>query len=312
MKTGFVYHPDYLKHDPGTGHPERPARLEAIVSRLGQQGLLKDLYRIEPKPAEERWLREVHTEHYLRQLELTASRAPSYLDPDTGLSTESNQVARLAAGGVLAAVDAVMAGETRNAFAAIRPPGHHAFADRGSGFCLINNVAVAARYAQKEYGIKRVMIIDWDVHHGNGTQDIFYSDASVFYFSTHQWPYYPGTGAETDTGAGDGAGTTLNVPLPSGTGDREIIEVYKTSLVPAADAFRPEFVFISAGFDAHREDPLAGLALTETGYRELTRIVKEIAAKSANGRIVSLLEGGYDLDALARSVEAHVRELSEP
>ena len=253
----------------------------------------------------------MHTEEYLQRLEQTANQARSYLDQDTVLSKESFRVAKLAAGGVLKAVDAIMAGRIENAFVALRPPGHHAFANRGSGFCLINNVAVAVRYVQEEYELKRVLIVDWDVHHGNGTQDIFYADPSVFYFSTHQWPYYPGTGASTETGSGAGVGATLNVPLPVGSGDVEVIEAYKDKLVPAAEAFRPQFVFISAGFDAHRDDPLAGLKLTEAGYRELTQIVNDIAQRFANGRLVSVLEGGYNLDALARSVEAHVRELAE-
>jgi len=311
MTTGIVYHPDYLLHDPGLGHPERPARLEAIMSQLKRQGLLDVLINIAPEPSEKRWLHEVHTEEYLQRLEQTANQARSYLDQDTVLSKESFRVAKLAAGGVLKAVDAIMAGRIENAFVALRPPGHHAFANRGSGFCLINNVAVAVRYVQEEYELKRVLIVDWDVHHGNGTQDIFYADPSVFYFSTHQWPYYPGTGASTETGSGAGVGATLNVPLPVGSGDAEVIQAYKDKLVPAAEAFRPQFVFISAGFDAHRDDPLAGLKLTEAGYRELTQIVNDIAQRFANGRLVSVLEGGYNLDALARSVEAHVRELAE-
>ena len=310
VTTGIVYHPDYLLHDPGMSHPEGPARLEAIMSQLKRQGLLDVLINIAPEPAEKRWLHEVHTEEYLQRLEQTANQARSYLDQDTVLSKESFRVAKLAAGGVLKAVDAIMAGRIENAFVALRPPGHHAFANRGSGFCLINNVAVAVRYVQEEYELKRVLIVDWDVHHGNGTQDIFYADPSVFYFSTHQWPYYPGTGASTETGSGAGVGATLNVPLPVGSGDVEVIQAYKDKLVPAAEAFRPQFVFISAGFDAHRDDPLAGLKLTEAGYRELTQIVNDIAQRFANGRLVSVLEGGYNLDALARSVEDHVRELA--
>ena len=203
-----------------------------------------------------------------------------------------------------------MAGRITNAFVALRPPGHHALGERAMGFCLINHVAVAARYVQKKYGLKRVLIIDWDVHHGNGTQDIFYTDPTVFYFSTHQWPYYPGTGAADDTGSGDGVGTTLNVPLSAGAGDGEVVRAFRHKLVPAAETFRPDFVFISAGFDAHEDDPLAHLRLTESGYAELTRIVKDIATRFADGRLVSLLEGGYDLSALSRSVDTHLRTLA--
>lgn len=310
MRTGLVYHSDYLLHDPGAGHPERPARLEAIVSRLQQHGLVDALISVDAQPVDDSWLAQVHTKAYLERLDASAKDAPLYLDPDTGLSKESVRVAKLASGGVLAAVDAVMSGTVNNAFVAQRPPGHHALPDRAMGFCLINHVAVAARYVQQKYGLKRVLIVDWDVHHGNGTEHMFYADPSVFYFSTHQSPYYPGTGAATDTGSGAGVGTTLNVPVPAGTGDTDIVHIFENRLVPAMDDFQPEFVLISAGFDAHRDDPLASLELSEAGYRELTQIVMAIAAKFADGRIVSLLEGGYDLDALASSVEAHVRTLT--
>jgi acetoin utilization deacetylase AcuC-like enzyme len=211
---------------------------------------------------------------------------------------------------VLTAVDGVIAGRHASAFCAVRPPGHHAEADRAMGFCLFNNVAVAARYAQKKHGLSRVLIVDWDVHHGNGTQNIFYDDPTVFYFSTHQYPFYPATGSTAEEGAGLGEGTTLNCPLPAGAGDREILDRFENKLLPAADAFKPEFIFISAGFDAHEEDPLAGLRVTEKGYARLTGFVKDLAARHAGGRIVSALEGGYNLAALGRSVEAHLRVLS--
>lgn len=308
-RTGLAYHPDFLLHDPGTGHPDRPARLEAIMDHLKSRRLLEASHTIDPAPADERWLRQVHTETFLKQLEQSAEKAPTYLDPDTALSADSYRVAKLATGAVLTAVDLIMANEIDNAFVAARPPGHHALPDRAMGFCLINHIAVATRYVQKRYGLKRILIVDWDVHHGNGTQDIFYDDPTVLYFSTHQWPYYPGTGNVTDVGIGDGAGTTLNVPLPAGAGDTEIVDAFRQKLVPAARAFEPEFVFISAGFDAHRDDPLAGLDVTASGYRQLTQVVLDIAAKFAHGRVVSLLEGGYDLQALGRSVAAHVEEL---
>ena len=194
VKTGFVFHPDYLLHDTGAGHPERPERLAAVIEHLKQQGVFELVTLIDPQPAEDMWLHQVHPEEYLKYLEESATKTPFALDPDTTLSEQSYRVAKLATGGVLTAVDEVMAGRTTNAFVALRPPGHHALAQRAMGFCLINHVAVAARYVQKKYGLKRVLIVDWDVHHGNGTQDIFYSDPTVFYFSTHQWPYYPGTG----------------------------------------------------------------------------------------------------------------------
>ena len=309
LQTGLVYDPDYLLHDTGIGHPERPERLIAIITHLEKQDLLKSLHRIPPRIISDQWLREAHSEKYLQDLETASDNAPAQLDPDTRMSSQSLRVAKLAAGGVLAAVDAVMTGQVKNAFAAVRPPGHHALPERAMGFCLFNNVAVAARYVQRRYGLKRVLIVDWDVHHGNGTQEIFYNDSSVLYFSTHQYPYYPGTGSTQETGAGNGVGTTLNAPLMAGAGDAKVIDAYKKLLVPAVAAFRPQFVLVSAGFDAHRDDPLAQLRFTEKGYRELTRIVLDLAGRYAEGRLVSVLEGGYNLNALSRSVAAHLEEM---
>jgi acetoin utilization deacetylase AcuC-like enzyme len=281
------------------------------MSYLEQQGLLHTLLLLRPEPAAEAWITRVHTPAYLRRLQEAVRNAPVALDADTRVSAQSYEVARLATGGVLAAVDAVMAGQARNAFAAVRPPGHHALPERAMGFCLLNHVAIATRYVQEQHGIKRVLIVDWDVHHGNGTQDVFYSDPSVFYFSTHQYPYYPGTGAASETGEGPGRGTTLNVPRPAGSGDAEIIRAFREQLLPAAEAFQPEFIFISAGFDAHHRDPLAQLQVTEEGYATLTRMVMDIAARFAAGRIVSVLEGGYNLEGLSRSLAAHLQVLAE-
>jgi acetoin utilization deacetylase AcuC-like enzyme len=227
------------------------------------------------------------------------------------MSIDSYRVARLAVGGALAAVDAVTRDQVRNAFTAVRPPGHHALRDRAMGFCLFNNIAIAARYVQEHHGLERVLIVDWDVHHGNGTQAIFYEDPTVLYFSTHQYPFYPGTGAANETGAGAGLGFTVNAPLPAGSGDEEITTAFRGKLIPAAEAFRPQFVLVSAGFDAHRDDPLALLRVTEAGYAALTGIVLDLADRFAGGRLVSLLEGGYNLQALARSVEAHLRVLAD-
>jgi acetoin utilization deacetylase AcuC-like enzyme len=310
--SAIVSHPDYLLHDPGPHHPERAARLHAILSYLERQDWFTSLLQIRPAPAPEVWLTRIHTPAYLQRLQEAVRKAPVALDPDTRVSAHSYDVARLATGGVLAAVDAVMTGKARNAFVASRPPGHHALPERAMGFCLLNHVAIATRYVQEQYGVQRVLIVDWDVHHGNGTQEVFYTDPSVFYFSTHQYPYYPGTGAASETGEGPGRGTTLNVPLPAGAGDAEIIRAFREQLLPAAETFRPEFVFISAGFDAHQQDPLAQLQVTEAGYATLTRIVMDIAARYASGRIVSVLEGGYDLEALAHSVATHLRVLAAP
>jgi acetoin utilization deacetylase AcuC-like enzyme len=211
----------------------------------------------------------------------------------------------------MAAVDAVLSGEVRNAFCAVRPPGHHATADRSMGFCLLNNVAIAARYIQKRHKLPKVLVVDWDVHHGNGTQEMFYADPSVFYFSVHRYPFYPGTGSAEQHGAGKGKGATLNVPLPAGSGDREFLRAFSEKLVPAAGQYHPDFVLVSAGFDAHRDDPLGGMRVTTEGFAEMTRIVKRIAEEHCQGRLVSVLEGGYDLDGLAASVAAHLRILME-
>jgi acetoin utilization deacetylase AcuC-like enzyme len=311
-KTGFVYHQDYLQHDMGFGHPESPDRLLAIMARLEASGLLARVTRIDPIEASDEAITRVHTSAYLAQLKALAPReGRASLDPDTSMSPGSLRAAYVASGGAMAAADAIMAGRVDNAFCALRPPGHHAERDRAMGFCLFNNVAVATRHLQRRHGIGRVLIVDWDVHHGNGTQHTFYSDPSVLFFSTHQYPHYPGTGRATEQGEGQGEGLTVNVPMSSGEGDEEYREVFETILVPAADAFKPEFVMISAGFDAHRDDPLAGMTLTEEGYGVLSRIVLDIARRHCQGRVLSCLEGGYNLNALSASVERHVLALIE-
>jgi acetoin utilization deacetylase AcuC-like enzyme len=311
-KTGFVYHQDYLQHDMGFGHPESPDRLRAIMAKLEASGLLARVTRIDPIEASDEAITRVHASAYLARLKALAPReGRASLDPDTSMSPGSLRAAYVAAGGAMAAADAIMAGRVDNAFCALRPPGHHAERDRAMGFCLFNNVAVAARHLQRRHGIGRVLIVDWDVHHGNGTQQTFYSDPSVLFFSTHQYPHYPGTGRATEQGEGKGEGLTVNVPMSSGEGDEEYREVFETILRPAADSFKPEFVMISAGFDAHRDDPLAGMALTEEGYGVLSRIVLDIARRHCQGRVLSCLEGGYNLNALSASVERHILALIE-
>ncbi|MCP9440328.1 MAG: histone deacetylase [Nitrospira sp.] len=294
----------------GPGHPESPDRLRAIMGQLERSGTLTRLIRIEPRRAEDEWITQVHTPRYVASLNRHAPRdGRIMLDPDTSMSPGSLTAAYLAAGGALAAVDAIMTKQVNHAFCAVRPPGHHAEAGRAMGFCLFNNVAIAARYIQRRYGLTRVLIVDWDVHHGNGTQHSFEEDPSVLFFSTHQYPHYPGTGRETEKGKGAGEGFTINVPMEAGEGDDEYRTVFRKVLVPAADDFKPEFVIISAGFDAHRDDPLASMTLTEAGYADLTTIVAEIAKRHAQGRVLSSLEGGYNLRALAASVEAHLVSL---
>lgn len=309
-KTGLVYHPAYLEHDMGAGHPESPDRLRAIMQRLEQSGTAAQLTKIAPRKAEDEWITQVHTPGYvaaLKQHAPTSGRVS--LDPDTSMSPGSLNAAYFAVGGALAGVDSIMSKQADHVFCAARPPGHHAEAGRAMGFCFFNNVAIAGRYVQKKYGLKRVLIVDWDVHHGNGTQHSFEDDPSVLYFSTHQYPHYPGTGRATERGRGAGEGFTINVPMEAGEGDEEYHAIFIKVLIPAADEFKPEFVIISAGFDAHKDDPLASMALTEAGYTDLTNIVARLAKRHAHGRILSCLEGGYNLAALAASVDSHIKAL---
>jgi acetoin utilization deacetylase AcuC-like enzyme len=309
-KTGLVYHSQYLKHDTGAGHFERPERLVAIMERLHHSPLFSDILQLEPRPAPLEALTRCHTAEYVRHVEEVCRQAPVLLDsPDTPVSRESYEVALLAAGGVLAAVDAVMAKEVTNAFCAVRPPGHHAERAQAMGFCLFNNIAIAARHIQAVHKFSRVLIVDWDVHHGNSTQHIFEEDASVFYFSIHQSPLYPGTGARFERGHGRGEGFTLNAPMNPGSTDGDYVKVFKEELRPAAESFDPDFVLVSAGFDADREDPLSSTQVTGEGFEKMTRLVMEIAADCCQERLVSVLEGGYHLPALARAVERHVAAL---
>jgi len=308
--TGVVVAESYVEHLTGEGHPEQPARVTAIVERLEAEGLLGLARRIDPVPAADESILRCHTADYLRiAIEDVADGDRSLSTGDTRISPRSLEIARLAAGGVIAAVDAVLAGDVANAFAVVRPPGHHATPKRGMGFCLFNNVAIAARHAQAVHGIDRVLIADWDVHHGNGTQDIFYEDGSVLFFDTHQHPLYPGTGLAAETGRGPGQGLTINCPFPAGSGRKEIVGAFRERLLPAAARFRPELVLVSAGFDSRIDDPLGSFTLTDDDFTELTSLVKEIAAEHASGRLVSTLEGGYSLTGLASAATSHVRAL---
>ena len=308
--TGLVYHPAYLDHDMGAGHPESPNRLRAILQQLERSGTAGRVSKIEPRKAEDEWITQIHSPSYVAALNTHQPASGRVaLDADTSMSRGSLPAAYLAAGGALAAVDAIMRGDVEHAFCAVRPPGHHAETARAMGFCLFNNVAIAARYVQKKYGLSRVLIVDWDVHHGNGTQHSFEQDPSILFFSTHQYPHYPGTGRATERGIGAGEGFTINVPMDAGDGDDEYHAIFLNVLLPAAEAFKPEFVIISAGFDAHRDDPLASMGLTEAGYSDLTGLVVGIAKRHAQGRLLSALEGGYNLTALGASVDAHLKVL---
>jgi len=308
--TAFLADPAVREHLAGRPHPECPERFDAVVEGISRTGLLDRLTHVSPRAATEDELLLCHTAEYLRTARRDVESGRPYLSTgDTDITAGSWEAASRAAGGVLNAVDAVLRGNVRNAFCAVRPPGHHAGPSRGMGFCLFNNVALAARYAQRKHGLERVLIADWDVHHGNGTQEAFYSDPGVFFFSTHQWPLYPGTGRADETGEGAGAGATMNRPFPAGAGRQEILGAVQDSLLPAAERFRPELVLISAGFDSRVGDPLGGFTLTDADFADLTRAMMEIAGRHAGGRVVSVLEGGYDLEGLACAAAAHVEAL---
>jgi len=312
FKTGLIYHPDYLKHDTGPGHPERPARLEVILERLRESSLFDHLLSLEPQPAPLQAVARNHAQEYIDHVREVCQRGPGLLDSgDTPVSSESYRVALLAVGGLLTAVDAVMAGKLDNAFCAIRPPGHHAECSHAMGFCLFNNVAIAARHLQQKHKLSKVLIVDWDVHHGNGTQHAFEDDPRVFYFSIHQFPHYPGTGSRAEKGTGRGEGSTLNAPMPASSTHEDYVRVFREQLLPEALRFSPKFVLVSAGFDAHREDPLSAIQLSDETYEEMTRIVMQIAGKCCQGRLVSALEGGYQLPALARCAHRHIATLMD-
>jgi acetoin utilization deacetylase AcuC-like enzyme len=313
MKTGLLFDETCLLHETGPGHPERPSRLEAIRNQLTRDGLFSAAPRVETRDVTDDEITLVHTKAYLAKAVREIESGVSILSTgDTNVGgPNSLRAARSAAGGVLKAVDAVCTGKLDNAFCAVRPPGHHVTPDRGMGFCIFNSIAIAARYAQKKHGLRRVVIADWDVHHGNGTQDIFFEDPDVFFFSTHQSPWYPGTGARDETGAGKGLGTTMNRPFPAGTGMKEIRAAFEDDLLPALDRFKPELVLISAGFDSRAGDPLGNFFLEDEDFAQLTRLMKRCARTHAGGRVVSMLEGGYNVRGLASAVAAHIRALSE-
>ena len=301
----------YEKHDTGHGHPEQPARIKAVLNALEKAELNQKFRKVEARECKDEDILRCHTKEYLETVKADLARGASSLSTgDTVISKDSLMVARLATGGVLQAADEVLKGKAQNAFCVVRPPGHHATPDKGMGFCIFNHVAIAARYAQEKHKVGKILIVDWDVHHGNGTQDVFYDDESVFFFSTHQSPWYPGTGSREETGKGKGLGTILNRPLPAGSGKEAIVEsAFAEDLAKAMVRYKPELIFISAGFDSRINDPLGQFRLVDRDFGNLTKIILGMAKEFADGKVISLLEGGYNLDGLGKAASAHAEAL---
>ena len=303
MSVGLVYNPIYLEHDTGQ-HVENAQRLVAIMEHLEETKLMGQLVSIAPRAASLEELAMVHSQGFISYVQAFAERGGGWLDADTVVSPTSYDAALYAAGGAVKAVDGVLSGEVESAFALVRPPGHHALRWEAMGFCLFNNIAIAAKHALNSYGLERILIVDFDVHHGNGTEDTFYNDPSVLYFSTHQYPFYPGTGRFDETGAGPGEGYTVNVPLPAWCGDSEYLQVFEEILAPVARRFSPQLIMVSAGYDTHWSDHMAMMHLSVTGFARMVDFIKKLAQELCHGRIVLTLEGGYDLPSLASSVRA--------
>jgi len=307
-RTGVVTHPIYQKHDAGPWHPECPERLAAIDDMLADSGLSGSLEAVAAREASTDEICRVHSRDYHRLVASTEGRSVA-LDPDTHTSPDSYRAALMAAGGALVLTERVVAGELDNGFALVRPPGHHAERAQARGFCLFNNIAICAEHARQVLGVDRVLIVDWDLHHGNGTMHSFWSRPDVLYLSTHQYPFYPGTGALRDIGQGAGAGYTVSVPLPAGMGDAEYAAIMRDVFAPVAAAYAPDLVLVSAGFDTLASDPLGGMCMSPAGYGTLMEQVLEMAAPTAASRVVVLLEGGYDVRAEAEAVEQVLRVL---
>jgi acetoin utilization deacetylase AcuC-like enzyme len=303
MAIGYVYDPVYLKHDTGQ-HVEAAARLEAIIAYMEKTELKEQLTPIKPRPATIDEIALVHQRDYIKEVEETARQGGGWLDPDTVMSASSYEAALYAAGGLIRAVESVMGGEVASAFALVRPPGHHATSHHGKGFCLFNNVAIATNYALDKYRLERLLIVDFDVHHGNGTQGTFYDNPKVMYISTHEYPFYPGTGHIDETGRGDAEGTNVNIPLPAGCGDAEYMKAFEQIIVPMARRFNPQLILVSAGYDNHWADPLAMMQVSVSGFGQMAGIIKGLADELCGGRLAFTLEGGYNLGALAASVKA--------
>ena len=308
LRTGIVLDSRYQEHYTGRTHPERPERITTLlgpIEHLQRSGLK----RLPPRLATPKDITLIHDSSHVGRVAATAQQERFSFDADTPVSAQSYTTALLATGGFLTLIDAVMEREIDNGFALVRPPGHHAERNRPMGFCLFNSAAIGAQYLRERFGLTRVLVMDWDVHHGNGTQHSFYDDSGVLYVSTHQYPYYPGTGALDEVGQGQGEGYTLNLPLSAGCGDAEYQEVFEFVIDPICRQFNPEFVLISAGFDAHVRDPLGGMEVTEAGFGTMARILLRVAQENAQGRCVALLEGGYDLEGLQKSVLRVIDEM---
>lgn len=308
-KTGIVKDTRYLQHSAGFAHPESPERLAAIYEMLENPLMDWKFIHIEPREATHKEIEMIHSPSYVNFIASTAGQRCVYLDPDTSTSPETYEIAKLAVGGVCNAIDSVIKGNADNAFAFVRPPGHHAEKDTAAGFCVFNNIAIGAMHAISKYGFKRILIVDWDLHHGNGTQHSFYKDPRVLYFSTHQYPYYPGTGSLQEFGQVAGEGYTINVPLQEGAGDAAFVKIFHKILQPVALEYKPELVLLSAGFDTHFQDPLGGMRVTPEGFAAMTRILLNIADSCCQGRFVAVLEGGYHIVGLTRSVKAVLEEM---
>jgi len=304
ITTAVVRDPRYLEHNQGPGHPESPRRLEVIYEYLDREEVKGIFKTVVPRPASRDELLWNHTSDYIEKIARTAGRDFSRLDPDTSTNKDSWEVARLAVGGIFAAMDLIAGPELENGFALVRPPGHHAEADHAMGFCIFNNVALGAHYARRVLGCKRVMIVDWDLHHGNGTQHSFYRNPDVLYFSTHQFPYYPGSGSVEQIGEDKGKGFTVNVPLSPGAGDEDFAAIYNRLVKPIGKSFSPDFILVSAGLDIYQDDPLGGMKVTTKGFAYMARILLELAESCCDGRILFCLEGGYNLTGLRDGVLA--------
>ena len=307
-KTGYISDPFYLKHE-NEPHPENPGRLTAIQSKVESSKFYNNLALIQPRKATLEDIARVHDRGYIESVEQSCQNGVRNLDADTVISPDSYQAALLSAGAGLEALDKILDGTIDNVFCAVRPPGHHAEQNRAMGFCLFNNVGVVARYAQEVKQLDKIFIFDWDVHHGNGTQHSFYKNSSIFYSSTHQYPFYPGTGGSDETGSGDGLGANLNLPMRAYSGDSDYLDAIENKLVPAIQKFNPDLIIISAGFDAHENDPLAQVELSTDCYGKMTQQLLEAAKDVCQGRILSMLEGGYDYSALGDSVQLHIENL---